>query len=72
MEKAKDLASKTEKERRDVQQDLSRLVEQEQEAKKCCSEMKKNVHVKVEDRPVTVDVFKRERYETSKSFLKRL
>jgi len=64
LKKAQDLSSKAEKERRDIQKDLTDLVAKEQEAKKCCAEMDKNVHVKIEERPATVDVFKRERYET--------
>jgi hypothetical protein len=46
LKKAQDLAGKTEKERREIQQDLSRLVEEEQCAKKAFADMEKNVHGK--------------------------
>lgn len=65
LDKARDLAAKTADQRKDIQGDLSRLTKEEREAKAKLSELQQTTHVTVEQKPATIDVFKRERYQTT-------
>lgn len=66
LKKAKELARKTSEERREAQKDVSRLTQEEQDAKKKMYDLGKEAHIKVEEKPATVDVYQHTRYETSK------
>jgi hypothetical protein len=63
--KAEELAHKIMEERRQTQKDVSRLVAEEQAARKKVAELGKNIKVKVEQKPTVVDVYQHKSYETT-------
>jgi aconitase A len=63
------LANKVQEERREVQDELSFLVGEEQAAKKKAAEVAKNIKVEVKTTPTVVDVYEHKTYTTNEPII---